>query len=330
MEQKTITLETLLRMDEEFPHELALSDCVGDSYLYANNAIYRKIRNLVLDLGFTPSSQISEMWLDYNAFSLLTLTDILESRVLPYCSNKGTLQRMARRSPQWRPGALLVRSFRHNYLLHESAHCIAYDHLQKNGFESSTWRSRETYVLLLLLCEAYANTMERLASIHALLPMDKLLFSLNSWVNPGDSSLQFLSPAVRALGWSEAFSVCMITFFLLNIHSGDLPQSASRALMLSFCGSEEVTDARSAVVNMLVTDCSVSGLSKTFRSETTPAFFQYIGCAEHFSKYTKMTFEPNVLESLGVRSAIAAMAELTDGNDFECKRERSDELYCQL
>ena len=47
-----VRVHTLLTSDDKYPSTNSLRDAVGDSFLYKNLAIFRKVRDTVVSLGY--------------------------------------------------------------------------------------------------------------------------------------------------------------------------------------------------------------------------------------------------------------------------------------
>jgi len=146
--------------------ERAIKECLGDQYLYAHNSTFRKVRDAAIEVGVRYSAADTSFWRDYQVCSLFCLQSILDSKVIPFIDNAPSLARLL--SKVYRDFALnatlLLQIVKRNFLLHESAHCVA--NAIASGIErkEGEWNSQAEYdVRMAIVAEAFAGVVERLA-----------------------------------------------------------------------------------------------------------------------------------------------------------------------
>jgi hypothetical protein len=135
---------------------------VGDGYLYLHNPYFRRIRDATLGAGFRFSLRDEHA---YFGFPLIHLDSILSSRTIPYRPSFTALEHLERR----RPGFFKLADLQQNrpapnYLLHESAHAVAFHALFGRPKDVPAALSAPSALVKALLCESYAMTTEYFAA----------------------------------------------------------------------------------------------------------------------------------------------------------------------
>ncbi|HEX4924053.1 MAG TPA: hypothetical protein VFV50_08205, partial [Bdellovibrionales bacterium] len=152
-----MTVDELIKAHESKAGETPLNDVFGDGYLYAENRVYRNIRDKAVALGF---EYTADDFCDYNVCSLAALPEILNARKIPFLKNAGVFRKMSAKG-LGNAAVSELPNIRPNYLLHESAHGIAHATYPWPAGESSAGERER--VLSIMLAEAYANAVERVA-----------------------------------------------------------------------------------------------------------------------------------------------------------------------
>ena len=262
------------------PAPNALPDAFGDRYLYRYCQVFRSIRDAVLNLGYTFSSEDTPLWRDYASFSLTALPRILSDRVIPYLDTGTTFRRLADRNPGLRlaPG-FVVSSMRANHVFHESAHCVA--HAILSGMEREiaavTEKPLGRTVLEAILAESFANAVEALGSVFQHMPVsDSVFYPLNSYLHQDKHVQDVFGRAVSEMGPERRFALLFSAYFESNLTT-EKPADAvyARIAKANDCATGEGSVARE------VTDAAFR-LSIGFREQTTPAYFTLLGCADEY------------------------------------------------
>ncbi|MGB6718387.1 MAG: hypothetical protein WBE47_15665 [Candidatus Acidiferrales bacterium] len=304
------TLESLLWIDEEFPARNALGDAFGDCFLNSNNALFSKVRDLFLSQGFRYSSEATRSWRDYNSMSLLMLQDMVDSGVVPYKDNAVTLRRISHRNPGLdMPINCLYTMVQRNYLAHESAHCISYSALRSRFGVSGPSDGKGAYVLLSIVCEAYANTIERLVSSLADSELHAVFFTLNSFLECRPDVCALVRDTIRTLGLPRTFMAGMLTFLYLNTHDENTNETVGNMIVDVTLPECDETDPRRYLLKALIN--YGFGLNKKFRTETTPVYFRYLGCEEEYHRLCTQPMGVDWLSSTGIFEAVSVLSDLT-------------------
>ena len=272
------TLDRILAFDCDYSSRDGVTEAFGDQYLCETNPLHARIRTLFRSFGFSYSVDSDLLSHDYNVLSLLTLQHLVDRGVVPVVDNTATLHRLLRgTSDAFLTPTFLIRNLRRNYLLHESAHCIAHRVLMP--FLGEHGQAKNTrFVLSCLLAESYANAVERLASFAADSHAHKFLFTLNSFVESRKATA--VAGSLSVLGIERALSLGICVFLRLNRRLQWTAADTNGLLQLWY-PDRSPTDCTPLIVEILAEHFS-GGLNSTFINETNPVFFAYMGCKEAY------------------------------------------------
>jgi hypothetical protein len=152
---------------------------VGDGYLYLHNPFFRRIRDAVLRAGFRFSLHDERA---YFGFPLIHLDSILAARTIPYRPSFTALEHLER----CRPGFFTLADLQQNrpspnYLLHESAHAVAFHGLFGRPKDVSAALSEPSALVKVMLSESFAMTSEYFAACAVRGQPHGWLFSISSY-----------------------------------------------------------------------------------------------------------------------------------------------------
>lgn len=156
-----------------------LAESIGDGFLYLNNPFFRRIRDAALRAGFRFTLQDPGA---YYGFPLIHLDTILERRRIPYRPSATALAHLERS----RPGFFTLADLRQNrptpnYLLHESAHAVAFRELFGRPRDVRGALSEPASLVRIMLGESFAMTAEYFAACAVRGPLHAWLFSISSY-----------------------------------------------------------------------------------------------------------------------------------------------------
>jgi hypothetical protein len=167
-----------------------LLENLGDGFLYRKNPFFRRIRDAALQrsIGFTLIDPG-----DYFAFPLVALDTVLRTRRVPYRANYSALLAFERA----RPGFFTLADLRSNrplpnYVLHESAHAVAFHELFGQPRDVFGALSDPSKLVRVQLGEAYAMASEYFAACAVSGTLHDWFFSINSY--------RHRTPAKKAVG----------------------------------------------------------------------------------------------------------------------------------
>ena len=156
-----------------------LAESVGDGFLYLNNPFFRRIRDATLGAGFRFTLEDEGA---YYGFPLIHLDTILSRRKIPYRPSFTALEHLEAR----RPGFFTLADLQKNrpapnYLLHESAHAVAFQALFGRPKDVAAALSEPSALVKLMLGESFAMTAEYFAACAVSGQPHAWLFSISSY-----------------------------------------------------------------------------------------------------------------------------------------------------
>jgi hypothetical protein len=156
-----------------------LAESVGDGFLYLQNPFFRRVRDAVLAAGFRFTLADDG---GYYGFPLIHLDTLLSSRKIPYRPSFTALQHLEER----RPGFFTLADLQGNrpapnYLLHESAHAVAFAALFGRPRDVAAALSEPSALVKLMLGESFAMTAEYFAACAVRGQPHAWFFSISSY-----------------------------------------------------------------------------------------------------------------------------------------------------
>jgi hypothetical protein len=204
------------------------------------------------------------------------------------------------------PISFVIENIAKNYLLHETAHCVAFSLAEKlaNKYSSS---SEENWVMQLLISEAYANIVERLAAGLVADTHHGIFFSINSFVNCYTRQSRTLRGLMRRVTLSTVLRVGMYYCLYINVCAGE-PEPGAGSRLVSVIPE---ADSGREDVAMLFDDLrECIGLDKKFLNTTSPIFFDYVNYGRAFEDVRqRYSFASLLTDELA--NTIDALTDLT-------------------
>ncbi|HYQ40346.1 MAG TPA: hypothetical protein VER11_00210 [Polyangiaceae bacterium] len=185
-----ISLAELVSLQRQCHGSACLLQNLGDGFLYRTNPFYRRVRDAARARGFGFTLEDPG---NYFAFPLVALDTVLQTRKVPYRANYAALVAFERT----RPGFFTLADLQKNrplpnYVLHESAHAVAFHELFGRPRDVHAALSDPSKLLHIELGEAYAMTAEYFAACAVSGPIHAWFFSINSY--------RHRTPAKKAVG----------------------------------------------------------------------------------------------------------------------------------
>jgi hypothetical protein len=179
MVEAGIRVRELIELQQRCHGPKRLAESVGDGYLYLHNPFFRRVRDAALEAGFRFSLKDERA---YFGFPLIHLDSILGSRTIPYRPSFTALEHLERR----RPGFFKLADLQQNrpapnYLLHESAHAVAFHVLFGRPADVGVAFSEPSALVKALLSESFAMTAEYLAACAVQGQPHAWFFSISSY-----------------------------------------------------------------------------------------------------------------------------------------------------
>lgn len=289
-----LKLQSLLDLHDRHVRTSAgpvLSEVIGDGLLYARNPYYRRVRNAAAAAGFRFTSTDPG---SYFGFPLASLPTLFETRTIPFRPNTPALRELETR----RPGFFTLADLRvnrpvPNYLLHESAHAVAFGALFGRPLSVSSVLSDPRRVGHLLLGEAFAMAVEYFAACAIEGIEERWLFGISSYRHrtPGKA---FIGTLIEAYGLDRVTWLVLAAFVLSNhlqprITSTRLQQIRSAIPSLALPKLEGAGERK-----LRRTLTEVVQMSPEFQTDTTRLFLTSLGHSRDLDRL----LDSNPLESI--------------------------------
>jgi hypothetical protein len=270
----SITLRELLRADARA--RASLPDVIGDGFLYAKNPVFRRVRDAALRAGFRYSGAARDTGA-YYGFPLIGLEAVLATRVIPYRATRPALLELERS----RPGFFEIKDLRvnrptPNYLLHESAHAVAFDVLFGRPASVAETLRDPSRLVELMLGEAYAMCAEYFAACCVSTRTEAWFFSISSYRRHVPQK-RAIGELVETLGFGATVWLALGAFLYHNF----LVERLSKPALERMLRYSELTRRRSVssglerkirrALNGLLT------MSPEFRYSTSRLFLSALG-----------------------------------------------------
>ncbi|MEI9952578.1 MAG: hypothetical protein WDO74_27255 [Pseudomonadota bacterium] len=225
-----ISLAELLALQRKSHGTARLLQNLGDGFLYRKNPFFRRIRDAARarGIGFTLEDPG-----DYFAFPLVALDAVLKTRKVPYRANYAALSAFERaRSGFFTLADLHKNRPLPNYVLHESAHVVAFHELFGRPRDTHAALSDPSKLVHVVLGEAYAMTAEYFAACAVSGPIHAWFFSINSYRHRTPSK-KAVGELVTRLGLPLLVWLVLIAFLQNNFFVERLAmKTLERALAL--------------------------------------------------------------------------------------------------
>jgi hypothetical protein len=302
-----VKLSALLSLQRAHHGPGRLRGNLGDGLLFERNPFFRRIRLAALARGYRYTLDDPG---DYFAFPLAALDVLFERRTVPYRDNVSALARLERLRPGFfELGDLAKNRPLPNYVLHESAHAVAFHELFGRPRSVRDALSGPDSLLGIELGEAYAMTAEYFAACGADAGVLRWVFSINSY-RQRIPAKKTVGAMVSELGLEPvAFTVLLAFLSNLFLRERLARDGVDRMLELWAMGGERRRSMpklasrrrlRRALSELMV-------MNPEFRRDTTRLFLTMFGRSRRIERL----FEADPLDLLGrEQEALAATRRL--------------------
>lgn len=268
-----ISLAEVLRVQRAEHGKSRLLESLGDGFLYRNNPFFRRVRDASLARGV--SFSLADPG-DYFAFPLVALDTVLRTREVPYRASYSALRAFERA----RPGFFTLADLRMNrpqpnYVLHESAHAVAFHELFGRPRDVHAALSEPSKVVHVVLGEAYAMTAEYFAACAVSGPLHAWFFSINSYRHRTPAK-KAVGELVEQLGLPALVWLVLVGFLENNCFVERFDDRLlGRALELSPIGALRLSPAQRRGACRALSQLMV--MDPEFREDTARLFFSMHG-----------------------------------------------------
>jgi hypothetical protein len=299
-----VSLKELLDVHQAYSQETPLSGVLGDGYLYANNRVYRNIRDCAIRIGI---EYTAEDFCNYRVLPLAALPEILARNKVPFHDNVTPLTRVSKS----RAGQLQMSEFPAlrptNYLMHESAHCIGASILGKELNFSGT-NSPEA-VLKILMGESFANTVEALANAYVDSEVHSETMRLNSYLWYGMGPRRKTTwELLDILGPKNGFRFLFVSFLFSNFCYQELKPKGVRLIHSLVAPEISLNPVRLGVLRR-ASELAFE-LNKDFRTTTAKFYFQFLGSEIPLEELLNFNFLSRIFKDERLLAALDLMADM--------------------
>ncbi len=266
-----IRLAELILLQRRCHGKGRLLDCVGDGFLYLENPYFRRVRDAALRAGFRYSLDDPH---GYLGFPLIHLDTVLETRRIPYRPSFVALCHLE----DARPGFFRLSDLRGNrpapsYLLHESAHAVAFRELFGRPASVAHALRDPSALARIVLGEAFAMTAEYFAGCAVSGTLHAWLFSISSYRRRTPKK-KAVGELIERLGFEPVCRAALLAFlynnFLVNRLDRKRFERLCGAARLGGLGRPTAEKLRSALNGLMV-------MSPEFRYDTARLFLAMFG-----------------------------------------------------
>ena len=295
----SLPIRVLLHTHDKYAPPGALTEVLGDGYLYSYSPLFARIRDAALNWGYRFVEKESGLWHDYLAMPLLSLQTILKSRSIPYFNNMSVLRDLLERQPGIElPARFVYEALIGNHVLHETCHCVAHHVLHaRTGVLARFDSENERFVIGAMLEEAFANAVERLASVFPPTKTYAFFSNMNSYMRYMPAKRGLWESALESFGFERLFALAFLSYLNLNLVEPGKPVQIERLIEIVWQGSPPGFH-RESLEKLINVELN---LSEVFRGETTHAYFRLYGCHPELHSLR----EANLMENDGFVDAVS-------------------------
>ncbi len=272
--ERVIRLEELILLQHRCHGPRRLSESVGDGFLYLNNPYFRRVRDAALRSGFRFTVHDERA---YFGFPLIHLDSILSTRRIPYRPSFTALEHLEHS----RPGFFTLADLRQNrptpnYLLHESAHAVAFHGLFGRPRDVPSALSEPSALVRLMLGESFAMSAEYFAACAVQGQAHAWFFSISSYRHRTQKK-RAVGQLIEHHGFDPVARAVLLAFLYNNFLVDRLkPRQVERIVALAGAGSSlgrkpEALRTLGGALNGLMV------MSPEFRYDTARLFLTMFG-----------------------------------------------------
>jgi hypothetical protein len=264
----------LLELQRRCDGKNRLAQSVGDGFLYLKNPFFRRVRDATLAAGFRYTLADEGA---YYGFPLIHLDTILSRRKIPYRPSFTALQHLEQR----RPGFFTLADLQQNrpapnYLLHESAHAVAFHQLFGRPRDVGAALSEPRTLVKLMLGESFAMTAEYFAACAVRGQPHAWFFSISSYRHRTQKK-KAVGELLERYGFSFVGRAVLLAFLYNNFLVDRLNKQQLSALAEA---ADRNVARRLTPANLRELGAALNGLmvmSPEFRYDTSRLFLTMFG-----------------------------------------------------
>lgn len=266
--------------------------------MYAKNPVFRRIRDAALRAGFRYTERDPGA---YFGFPLTALDTVLKTRRIPYRDNVAALRHLEHARPGFfKLGDLAANRPTPNYLLHESAHAVAFRALFGKPRDVQSALRDPARLQRVILCEAFAMAAEYLAACAVSGQPHSWFFSINSYRHRTPKK-KAVGELMASLGDEAVAHALLLAFYANNCFAERLNAKQVDAI-LSLGVRRRVSQSTGQRVRQALNGLMV--MSPEFRLHTTRLFL----CMFGYPRDVRRLLSVDPLKALRQDQELAALA----------------------
>jgi hypothetical protein len=284
--------------------------CLGDGYLLQNNPVCCRIREHVLRNDYTFCHSTGQAVAVLNSVRLLALPTILRLKTIPYRDNVTGLRHLSSAGLLKHNRLDALRPFTERAsILHESAHCVAKE-IVGDGVELQPTRCSKKHLLRTLVAEAFAITVEFVASILATTPADRFFVSMNSTYIATRRERAAARALMRRAGSAHLSAVMLFGFLAANFLRDKWMVTAFEQSM-ELLGQRPVKSLRASKELF----CGAVRLSLRFRTQTASFYFRALNARRKYAKMIDFDYFQVIGNDVELCAGVGRLLETLNGVD---------------
>jgi hypothetical protein len=254
---------------------------VGDGFLYLQNPFVRRIRDAAWAAGFRFSLADEGA---YFGFPLIHLDTILGRRQIPYRPSFTALEHLERS----RPGFFELRDLQQNrpapnYLLHESAHAVAFHHLFGRPKDVRVAFAEPSALVKLMLGESFAMTSEYFAACAVSGQPHAWFFSISSYRHRTQKK-KAVGELLERYGFDFVGRAVLLAFLYNNFLVDKLGAKRLRALLHAADANVARRLSATELGRLGTTLGGLMVMSREFRYDTSRLFLTMFGRSRNIQR----------------------------------------------
>lgn len=191
-------------------------DILGHQFLMRENPVYKNVIENAQKIG----CQFVEAWQQYLLLPFHELNKITNTKKIPYIPHGRLLRELEEKYPgMFSSEEIAVPE---SYHMHEAAHVIA-----ENFFEGIKFQTDQERILKLILCEAFANTVDAMACVYANSEEHQIALKFNCYMNPDLEDMEALERLIEDIGLPKTIELVFMSYVYSNFFKDNPASSLS-------------------------------------------------------------------------------------------------------
>lgn len=300
-------IRQLLELHDSYRDQTAAPEALGDGYLYANNRIFRNVRDVFTALG---GKLTSHDYCGYGDLPLAALPELVATKTLVYKRSADAYRKIEAA----RPGAFglfEIPTQSQNYLTHESAHLIADQVLNDPKLDLTALDPNQAFVMKSLMAESFATSTETLGLYFLISPQDRAFYYLNSYITGLPPKLGGDVGVFNGIGRfhiKTAFELLYVGLLFSNFLFSKIKPDG-RALILDLVFPNRKLNAEEKQVANSLIDRGFH-LNESFRTKTNSYYFKSAGYTVPLTKLLDFNFLGLLYKTPALKACLNSFADI--------------------